>query len=149
MGTKLIARNRKAKFEYFILEKFEAGIVLRGSEIKSVRAGHISINEAYVMIENMQAYLVDSHISLYEQAARSSHEPKRRRTLLLHKREIKELWNAVRQKGVTIVPICVYFKDGLAKIEVAIAKGKRIYDKRQAIAARDLERERQSALKQE
>lgn len=135
---KIVATNRKAGFEYFLHEKFEAGIALQGSEIKSIRAGQISIQESYVDIENgEQAWLVDAHIAPYEQANRFNHEPRRKRRLLLHKKQIRELWNGVRIKGMTIVPTKVYLKDGRAKIEIALAKGKKAYDKRAAIAKRD------------
>lgn len=146
MGVKVIATNRKARFEYFLLERYEAGISLHGSEIKSIRAGQISLAEAYVQTDGNEAWLMNAHIAPYEQANRFNHDPKRPRRLLLHKREIKELWDAVRQKGMTIVPVQVHLKDGHAKVEVALAKGKKLYDKRQDIArrdqARELERER-------
>lgn len=138
---KVVATNRKAGFEYFLLERFEAGIALKGSEIKSIRASQISLKEAYVSVEGKNAFLVDAHIAPYEQANRQNHDPLRPRRLLLHSKELRELWNAVRQKGVTIVPTRVYLKDGRAKIEIAIAKGKKIHDKRDAIAKRDAERE--------
>jgi SsrA-binding protein len=141
MGVKVIASNRKASFEYFLLEHFEAGISLQGSEIKSVRAGQISLAEAYVQVDGRDAWLIGAHIAPYDPASRYNHEPVRPRRLLLHKREIKELWDAVRQKGVTIVPVKVYLKDGRAKVDIAIAKGKKLYDKRHEIAKRDLERE--------
>jgi len=140
-NIKVVATNRKAGFEYFLMERFEAGLSLQGSEIKSIRAGQISLAEAYVNIENGDAWLVESHIAPYEQANRMNHDPKRPRRLLLHKKEIRELWNAVRQKGVTIVPIRVFLKEGRAKLEIAIAKGKQLHDKRNAIAQRDQERE--------
>src|ERR1700690_2863867 len=139
---KVIATNRKAGFEYFLLERFEAGLSLRGSEIKSIRAGQMSIVESYVDIENGQsAFLVEAHIPPYEQANRFNHDPKRKRRLLLHKKQIRELWDAVRLKGMTIVPTRVYLKDGRAKIEIALARGKKLYDKRETIAKRDAERE--------
>jgi len=138
---KVVATNRKAGFEYFLLEHFEAGLALRGSEIKSIRSGQVSIAEAYVEVDGRNAWLVESHIAPYEQANRFNHEPKRKRRLLLHKKEILELWDAVRQKGVTIVPIKVYLKEGRAKIEIALAKGKKLHDKRASIAKRDEERE--------
>lgn len=138
---KVVATNRKASFEYFLLEQFEAGLVLQGSEIKSIRAGQISIAEAYVDVDGRNAWLVESHIAPYEQANRFNHDPKRKRRLLLHRREILELWDAVRQKGVTIVPTKVYLKNGRAKIEIALAKGKKLHDKRASIAKRDEERE--------
>ncbi|HEY5728649.1 MAG TPA: SsrA-binding protein SmpB [Anaerolineales bacterium] len=135
---KVVATNRKAGFEYFLLEKFEAGLALQGSEIKSIRAGQISIQESYVDIENgKQAFLVEAHIAPYEQANRFNHEPRRKRKLLLHKKEIRKLWDNVRIKGMTIVPTRVYLKNGRAKIEIALAKGKKTYDKRAAIAKRD------------
>jgi SsrA-binding protein len=135
---KVVATNRKAGFEYFLLDKFEAGLALQGSEIKSIRAGQISIQESYVDIENgRQAWLVEAHIAPYEQANRFNHDPRRKRRLLLHKKEIRKLWDNVRIKGMTIVPTRVYLKNGRAKIEIALAKGKKAYDKRAAIAKRD------------
>jgi SsrA-binding protein len=140
--VKMVANNRKAGFEYFLLDHFEAGLSLQGSEIKSVRAGQMSIAEAYVDIENgREAWLVESNIAPYEQANRFNHDPKRRRRLLLHKKEIRKLWAEVRLKGVTIVPLKVYLKDGRAKLEIALAKGKKLHDKRDSIAKRDQERE--------
>ncbi|NWG06852.1 MAG: SsrA-binding protein SmpB [Chloroflexi bacterium] len=137
-NVKVIATNRKASFEYFLLEKFEAGLALQGSEIKSIRAGQVSLQEAFVDIEDgKQAWLVEAHIAPYEQANRFNHDPKRRRRLLLHKRQIRELWNNVRIKGMTIVPTRIYLKDGRAKVEIALAKGKKAYDKRATIAKRD------------
>ena len=141
-NSKIVANNRKAGFEYFLLEHFEAGLSLQGSEIKSVRAGQMSITEAFIDIENgREAWLLESHIAPYEQANQFNHEPKRRRRLLLHRKEIRKMWNEVRQKGVTIVPLKVYIKNGRAKIEIALAKGKKLHDKRETIAKRDQERE--------
>ncbi len=136
---KVIALNRKASFEYFLMEKFEAGLSLVGSEIKSIRAGQISIQEAYVDVqEGKEAWLIEAHIAPYEQAGTHfNHDPKRKRRLLLHKKQITELWNNVRIKGMTVVPLRVYLKDGRAKIEIALAKGKKAYDKRATIAKRD------------
>lgn len=135
---KVVATNRKAGFEYFLLDKFEAGLALQGSEIKSIRAGQISIQESYVDIEDgRQAWLVEAHIAPYAQANRFNHDPRRKRRLLLHKKEIRKLWDNVRIKGMTIVPTRVYLKNGRAKIEIALAKGKKAYDKRAAIAKRD------------
>lgn len=141
MSVKIVATNRKAKFEFFLLEQFEAGISLQGSEIKSIRLGQISLAEAYVSVDGKGAWLMDAHIAPYEQASRLNHEPRRPRRLLLHKKEIRTLWNAIRQKGMTIIPTRVYLKEGRAKIEIAIAKGKKLYDKRHAIAEQDAERE--------
>lgn len=138
---KAIATNRKANYEYFLLEKFEAGLSLQGSEIKSIRAGQISIQEAYVDIQGgKEAWLMEAHIAPYAQANQFNHEPLRKRRLLLHKKEIRQLWDNVRIKGMTIVPIRVYLKGGRAKIEIALAKGKKAYDKRATIAKRDAER---------
>jgi SsrA-binding protein len=142
--VKVVATNRKAGFEYFLLEKFEAGLALRGSEIKSVRAGQVSLAESFVEIEDgRNAWLVEAHIAPYIQANRNNHDPKRKRRLLLHKKQIRELWNAVRMKGMTIVPTQVYIKDGRAKIEIALARGKKAYDKRAVIAKRDQAREQE------
>lgn len=137
MDIKIVAKNRKAHFEYFIEESFEAGIALKGSEIKSIRGGQVSIQEAYVQIDGQQAWLINSHIASYQAGSYSDHDPKRPRRLLLHKKEIRQLWAEVRQKGVTIIPVKMYLKNGKAKIEIAIAKGKKLYDKRQDIAKKD------------
>jgi len=140
-NVKVVATNRKAGFEYFLFELFEAGLALKGSEIKSIRAGQISLAESYIRVDENQAWLIEAHIAPYLQANRFNHDPKRPRRLLLHGKEIREMWDAVRQKGVTIVPIRVYLKNGRAKLEIAIAKGKKLHDKRDAIARRDAERE--------
>lgn len=141
MDVKVVATNRKARHDFFLLDTFEAGIALLGSEIKSIRAGHISIKEAFVRIDGEEAWLIDAHISPYDQANRFNHEPRRPRKLLLHKKEIARLFDDVRRKGVTIIPVRVYLKRGRAKVEIAIAKGKKQYDKRQEIAKRDSQRE--------
>ena len=140
-NIKVVSTNRKAKFEYFLQETFEAGLELQGSEIKSIRAGQMSLTESYIKIESLQAWLMDAHVAPYEQANRFNHEPRRPRRLLLHKKEIRKLWDEVRQKGMTIVPTQVYLKEGRAKIEIALARGKKLYDKREAIAKRDRERD--------
>ena len=141
MDVKTVSTNRKARFEYFLLETFEAGLALKGTEIKSIRKGQISLQEAYVRTDGKQAWLVGAHVAPYEHACASQHDPDRERKLLLHKREIRELWDAVRIKGMTIVPVRVYLKAGRAKLELAIAKGKKQYDKREAIKQKDIERE--------
>ncbi len=142
MAEKNLASNRKATFEYFLLEHFEAGMALQGSEIKSLRAGQASLAEAYVSIEDdLEAWLVNAHIAPYDAASHYNHDPKRPRRLLLHKRELREMWDAVRLKGVTIIPVRIYLKDGRAKLDLAIAKGKKLYDKRASIAERDEQRE--------
>lgn len=140
-NVKVVATNRKAGFEYFLMEHFEAGLALQGSEIKSIRAGQVSLAESYVETDGSEAWLVEAHIAPYREANRFNHDPKRRRRLLLHKKEIRRLWNDVRQKGVTIVPLKVYLKNGRAKLEIALAKGKKLHDKRDSIAQRDQARE--------
>jgi len=140
-NIKVVSTNRKAKFEYFLIETFEAGISLQGSEIKSIRAGQISLKEAYVQTDGEEAWLMNAHVAPYEQANRFNHDPVRPRRLLLHKREIQQLWDDVRQKGMTIIPTRVYLKNGRAKVEIALARGKKSYDKREAIAKRDRERD--------
>jgi SsrA-binding protein len=145
-GIKIISQNRKAKFEYELFERFEAGIELQGTEIKSIRARQVSLSESYIRTNGKQAWLVGSHIAPYDQASVFNHDPERERRLLLHKREIKTLWDGVRLKGMTIVPTMMYLKNGLAKLEIALAKGKRQYDKRQSIKKRDMAREVDRAL---
>lgn len=141
MGIKVLATNRKARHNYFILDRFEAGIALLGTEIKSVRARQVSIAEAYVRIENNEAWLMDAHIAPYQQAGFFNHEPTRPRKLLLHKKEISRLSDNVSKKGVTIIPLQLHLKNGLAKVEIAVARGKKLYDKRQSIKKRDIQRE--------
>ena len=143
MGIKVIATNRKAHHEYFLLDTYEAGIALQGSEIKSIRAGQVSLAQAYVSVDGREVWLVNAHIAPYEQANRYNHEPLRPRKLLLHQSEIRKLWESVRQKGVTIVPLRLYLKEGRAKVEIAVAKGKKLYDKRADMAKRDAQREMQ------
>ena len=147
MNFKVVATNRKARHDYFLSDTHEAGISLKGSEIKSIRAGQISIKEAYVQIEDQEAWLVNAHISPYEQASYLGHEPRRKRKLLLHRKEIDRLWDAVRKKGVTIIPTRVYLKNGRAKVEIAVGRGKKRYDKRQEIAKRDAQRDMERNLR--
>lgn len=141
MDIKIVSTNRKARFEYFIENTYEAGLVLKGTEIKSIRKGQISLQEAYVRTDGEQAWLVGAHVAPYENASAFQHDPDRERKLLLNKREIMEIWDAVRIKGMTIVPIRVYLKAGRAKLEIGVAKGKKQYDKREVIKKRDQERE--------
>ncbi len=148
MGIKVVATNRKALFEYFLIEHFEAGIALRGSEIKSIRANHVSLAEAYVQVDEGQAYLVEAHIAPLETASYFNHDPKRMRKLLLHRSQIRELSIATKQKGMTIVPVKMYLKDGIAKLDIAIAKGKKLYDKRHEIAKRDEQRDTMREMRQ-
>ena len=147
MDLKVVATNRKARHEYLILETYEAGLVLQGSEIKSIRAGQISLAQAYVSIDGKEAWLLNAHIAPYDQASHFNHDPLRQRKLLLHRSEIRKMWENIRQKGTTIIPLRVYIKNGHAKIEIAVAKGKKLYDKRADIAKRDVEREMERQFK--
>jgi SsrA-binding protein len=140
-GMKVVATNRKAKHDYFLEDRLEAGIELRGSEIKSIRAGRVSLREAYVTTDGKEAWLMNAHIAPYDPASRMNHDPRRRRKLLLHKREILKLFGNVQQKGYTIIPTMMYLRSGRAKVEIALARGKRQYDKRREIAKRDAMRE--------
>ena len=147
-NVKVVATNRKARHEYELLETYEAGLVLRGSEIKSIRAGQISIKEAYVRIDQgLEAWLVEAHIAPYDPASRENHEPTRPRKLLLHRKQLAELWDEVRQKGLTIVPTEVHLRDGRAKVVIALARGKRQYDKRQSMMKRDMERDAEQQMR--
>jgi SsrA-binding protein len=147
LGEKTITLNRKAGHDYHILRTLEAGISLLGSEIKSLRDGHVSIREAYVRPQEGELWLVGAHISHYQPAGRMNHEPTRSRRLLLHRREIRELEREIGSAGITIVPLRLYLKNGMAKLEIALARGKKSYDKREAIAKRDAERAMQRALR--
>ncbi len=132
-----VASNRKAYHDYFLYDKYEAGIVLTGTEIKSVRVGRVNLRESYVQIRNGEAWLINMHISPYAAGSRENPDPKRDRKLLLHLREIYRLQSAVQEKGLTIVPLRMYLKDNRAKVEIALAKGKKLYDKRDAIAKKE------------
>lgn len=137
-----VARNRRARHDYEILETYECGIELRGSEVKSLRAGRVNLADAYARVEQGEAWLLGVHVPPYENASGfGAHDPDRRRKLLLHRKEIDELLGRTQQQSLTLVPLSVYFKDGKAKVELALARGRRLYDKRHAIAARDAERE--------
>lgn len=145
-GDQVAIRNRRARYDYTVLESFECGIVLAGSEVKSIRAGHANLQDSYARVENGEVWLHGMHISPYEFSS-GDLEPVRPRKLLLHRRQIDELTRATAEKGVTLVPLRVYFKDGRAKVELATARGKRQYDKRRAIAERDAKREAERAMK--
>ncbi len=146
--VKVVAVNKRARHEYHILETFEAGIALNGSEVKSMRAGGVNIKEAFAKIENAEVFIYSMHINPYEQASNFNHDPLRIRKLLLHKQEIERLIGQTSQKGLTLVPLRIYFKRGRAKIEIALAKGKKLYDKRDAIKKKIISRETEKALKQ-
>jgi SsrA-binding protein len=147
---KVVATNRKAGFDYHLSDKVEAGISLKGSEIKSIRSGQVSLKEAYVQIADGEAWLMNAHVAPYNAASKQNHEPRRPRKLLLHRRELDRLAAKVREKGFTIIPTRMYLSKGRAKLEIALARGKRKYDKRKAIAERELRREieRASSRKQ-
>ena len=142
-----ISTNRRARYDYEILEQHEAGLVLMGSEIKSIRDGSVSIREAYVRPKDGELWLVGAHIAKYAPASGRNHEPTRDRKLLLHKRQIRELEREATMAGATIVPTRLYLKNGLAKLEIALARGKRKYDKRQVIAKREADRRMQQAMR--
>lgn len=146
-NEKNITKNRKARHEYHILQTYEAGIVLKGTEVKSLREGKISLADSYVRLKKGEAWLLNVHINEYEQGNRFNHDPTRERKLLLHKSEIRKLEKAVHEKGNTIIPLRFYFKEGKVKVEVAIARGKKVYDKREDIAKRDIERETNRRIK--
>jgi len=141
-GLKIISLNRKASFNYSFKEILEAGIVLKGSEIKSVRLGKVNISDSYAVEKKREIYLVNSHIPIYKQASYSNHNPYSERKLLLKKKEINKLIGRINEEGYTIVPTKMYFKNGKAKIEIAVAKGKKLYDKRQTKKSRDWNREK-------
>jgi SsrA-binding protein len=144
---KTVATNKKAFHNYFIGERFEAGIVLTGSEIKSVREGRISLVDAYVRPEGGELWLLNAHIARYDPSSYMGHEPTRPRKLLLHRKEINNLAGKVAEKGLTLVATRLYLKDSIAKVEIALAKGKKLYDKREAITRREVERELARTLK--
>jgi len=145
---RVVAKNKKAFFNYDIMDTYEAGISLTGSEVKSIREGRISIKESYVDIRDGEVFLINSHISQYEAANRFNHKPRRDRKLLLHRQEIKRLTGKIKQKGLTLIPTKVVINDkGLVKLEIALGKGKKIYEKREAIKERDREREMKAELK--
>ncbi|NLL77188.1 MAG: SsrA-binding protein SmpB [Clostridiales bacterium] len=146
-AMKLIANNKKAYHDYFIEEKYEAGLVLHGTEVKSMRMGKCSIKEAFIRIENGEVFAYGMHVSPYEKGNIFNKDPLRVKKLLLHKQEINKLTGKISEKGYTLVPLQVYFKDGMAKVEIGLAKGKKMYDKRQDIAKKDQKREVEKELK--
>jgi SsrA-binding protein len=146
-GEKLIASNRRARHEYHIEESFEAGLVLTGTEVKSLRTGRASLAEAYARVEQDEAWLHHLHIPPYDAGNIFNHEPMRRRKLLLHRRQIERLAGKASQKGYTIIPLRLYFSRGRAKVEIALARGKKLYDKREAIGEREAGREARRAVK--
>jgi SsrA-binding protein len=147
-GIKVVATNRKAARDFFLEDRHEAGLVLVGTEIKSIRAGRVNLSDGYVQPRDGELWLVNTHIAPYDPAGRYGHEPRRPRKLLLHRREINRLISQVQERGYTIVPVRLYLRDGRAKVEIALARGKRKYDKRQAIAKRTAQRDIDRALKE-
>ncbi|MBW1771012.1 MAG: SsrA-binding protein SmpB [Deltaproteobacteria bacterium] len=140
-GVKIVCQNRKARHDYLILDEYEAGMVLLGTEVKSLRLGQANIRDSYATVRGGEVFLYNMHIGMYPFAAHGNHEPRRPRKLLLHKKEIKRLTGKVKEKGQTLIPLQVHFKDGKAKVTLALATGKRQYDKRQAIRKREEQRE--------
>jgi|TARA_B100001063_G_C16643522_1_gene492113 SsrA-binding protein len=145
-GQKIICLNRKASFNYFFLETLEAGIALKGSEVKSIRDGKVSIADSYAIDKNGEIYLINSHIPIYKQSSYNNHNPKDERKLLLNKKEINKLIGRINQEGLTVVPTKMYFSKGKVKIQIAVSKGKKLYDKRQVKKKRDWNREKARIL---
>lgn len=148
MSEKIICNNKKAYHEYFIEEKFEAGMVLTGTEVKSLRMGRANLNDSFALVRNGEAFLNNLHISPYDFGNRENHDPDRMRKLLLHKKEITKLFSRIREQGYSLVPLRLYFKNGLVKVEMGLAKGKKLYDKRQDMKQKDQSREMAQAFKE-
>lgn len=144
---KIVSQNKKAYHDFFILDTYEAGIELKGTEIKSVRKGSVNLKDSFIRIKNDEAYIENMHIAPYEQGNRFNHEPLRTRKLLLHKKQIKKLQKEVKENGLTIVPTKLYFNTAKLKVEIALAKGKKLYDKRQDLKDKDAKRDVEKALK--
>ena len=144
---KVVATNRRARHEFEILETFEAGLVLRGTEVKSLREGQVTFKDSYAAIQNGEAWLIGCHISPYHHGTDANHDPERRRKLLLHQREIERLTGKTAERGLTIVPLRLYFKAGRAKLEVGLARGKKLHDKRAALRERETRREMDKAIR--
>jgi SsrA-binding protein len=147
-GVKMIAKNKRASFDYYLLEKFEAGLVLTGTEIKSIRAHQVSLRRSYVQARDGELWLVEAHIAPYEHGNTQNHDPVRPRKLLLHRREINRIIDQMQQKSLTIVPTKLYLRNGRAKVEIALAQGKKKHDKRQSLAKKDDQRRMERALRE-
>ncbi len=147
-GVKVLAQNKKAYHEYFVEDKYECGIVLVGTEVKSIRAGRVNLKDSYVKIKRGEAFVIGMHISPYEKGNIFNRDPFRERKLLLHKAELRRLARASQEQGFSIIPLSMYLKDGLVKMEIATAKGKKLYDKRESLAKRDAEREMERKLRE-
>lgn len=146
-GIKVLAKNKKASHEYFIEQRYEAGLALQGTEVKSIRAGQVSMTEAYITIRSGEAWLEGMHISPYEQGNRANHDPLRPRKLLLHKKEISKLYTGVQQLGYTIIPLNIHLSKGRIKLDLALAKGKKLYDKRESLKRKEDERAAERAMR--
>lgn len=146
-GIKIIAENRKARFDYNLIETIEAGIVLTGSEVKSLRNGQCNLKDSYVSFQGEEAFLQNAHISVYKASSYNNHSPERLRKLLLHKQELEKLYAQVREKGYSLIPTKIYFKRGKVKLEIALAKGKKVADKRESIKKKEAQREMARSLK--
>jgi len=147
MTNKTLAKNRKARFEYEIQNTIEAGIVLEGTEVKSIRAGQINLAESFCRIDdNLQVYLMNAHISKYEHGNRNNHDATRARRLLLHRTEIRRLYGQLKEQGLTLIPLKIYLKGGIIKMELALGRGKKLYDKRQSMKKRDAQRDIERAI---
>lgn len=147
MGEKLICNNKKAYHDYFIEEKFEAGMVLQGTEVKSLRMGKANLNDSFMTVREGEAFLHNLNISPYDFGNRANHQPDRNRKLLLHKREIVRLYGRIREQGYSVIPLRLYFKNGLVKVEIGLAKGKKNYDKREDLKKKDSQREISQVMK--
>ncbi len=147
MGIKVIATNKKAFHDYNILETYEAGLVLKGTEVKAIREGNVNLRDSYIRIEDGEAYIIGMHVGHYKPAGKHQHDFTRKRKLLLHKREILKLMGKIQEKGLTVIPTKLYLKNGKIKLEIALAKGKAKYEKREAIRERDMKRELQKKFK--
>jgi SsrA-binding protein len=148
MGEKLICNNKKAYHDYFIEEKYEAGLVLKGTEVKSLRVGKANLGDSFALVKNGEAFLHNLHISPYDFGNRENHDPDRMRKLLLHKKEIIKLFSKVREQGYSLIPLRLYFKEGCVKAELGLAKGKKLYDKREVMKQKDMKRDVAQALKE-
>jgi SsrA-binding protein len=147
MSILVIQDNRKVKFDYEILDTYEAGLVLTGSEVKSLRDKHVQLKDSYIVFVGQDAYLQNAHISFYKSSSYNNHEPERRRKLLMHRAELDQIYASLREKGLTCVPLKIYFKKGRAKIEIALVKGKKLHDKRESIKQRDVKNQLQRTMR--
>lgn len=149
MSIWIVQENKKVRFDYEVLETFEAGLVLTGSEVKSLRQKNVQLKDSYVSFRGSEAFLQNAHISVYSASSHNNHEPERLRKLLLQRRQLDEIYGALREKGLTCVPLKIYFKKGLAKVELALVKGKKLHDKRHAIKTRDAKARLQQTLRKD